>query len=126
MHSRRQFIKALPTTAGAFAILTESNTLAQGAASSAPLKGHFHPKGKAPSEFTKAILTQAKSTLPLADKRDFEEQKRGLIAPMKQMRINADAGHVAWDMERFEFLETQDEFDSIHPSRLRQAVLNNN
>ena len=38
----------------------------------------------------------------------------------------ADAGHVAWDMERFQFLDTQDEFDSIHPSLLRQSKLNNN
>ena len=38
----------------------------------------------------------------------------------------ADAGHVAWDMERFQFLEQQEEFDSIHPSLLRQSVLNNN
>jgi hypothetical protein len=27
----------------------------------------------------------------------------------------ADAGHVAWDMERFQFLDKQDDFDSIHP-----------
>jgi alkyl sulfatase BDS1-like metallo-beta-lactamase superfamily hydrolase len=38
----------------------------------------------------------------------------------------ADAGHVAWDMERFQFLEKQEDFDSIHPSLLRQSVLNNN
>ena len=45
---------------------------------------------------------------------------------MKELKIMADAGHVAWDMERFHFLDTQDEFDSIHPSLLRQSVLNNN
>jgi alkyl sulfatase BDS1-like metallo-beta-lactamase superfamily hydrolase len=38
----------------------------------------------------------------------------------------ADAGHVAWDMERFQFLEKQKDFDSIHPSLVRQSVLNNN
>jgi hypothetical protein len=52
--------------------------------------------------------------LPFADKRDFEELKGGLIAPMKDLKIMADAGHVAWDMERFQFLDKQDEFDSIH------------
>lgn len=45
---------------------------------------------------------------------------------MPDLQIMADAGHVAWDMERFQFLEQQDDFDSIHPSTLRQAVLNNN
>nr|MCU0780576.1 MBL fold metallo-hydrolase [Akkermansiaceae bacterium] len=34
--------------------------------------------------------------------------------------------HVAWDMERFQFLNEKDDFDSIHPSLLRQSKLNNN
>ena len=128
MSTRRQFIQALPATGAAFAVaghlvLNESPAHAQEAA---PLKGHFHPKGKAPSKFTLEVLKQAKATLPFADKRDFEEQKKGLIAPMKDLKIMADAGHVAWDMERFQFLEQQEEFDSIHPSLLRQSVLNNN
>lgn len=45
---------------------------------------------------------------------------------MKDLQIMADAGHVAWDMKRFQFLEEQKEFDSIHPSLVRQSVLNNN
>ena len=98
---------------------------ARAQAATAPLKGHFHPKGKAPSKFTLEVLKKA-AALPFADKRDFEEQKKGLIAPMKDLKIMADAGHVAWDMERFQFLDTQDEFDSIHPSLLRQSKLNNN
>jgi alkyl sulfatase BDS1-like metallo-beta-lactamase superfamily hydrolase len=128
MQTRRQFIQTIPATGAAFAVtghmLTEGNSAnAQGAT---PLRGHFHPKGKAPSKFTKEILENAKKTLPFADKRDFEEFKRGLIAPMKEMKIKADAGHVAWDMERFQFLEEDRDFDSIHPSLLRQSRLNNN
>jgi alkyl sulfatase BDS1-like metallo-beta-lactamase superfamily hydrolase len=92
----------------------------------APLKGHFHPKGKAPSKFTQEILKQAKAKLPFADTKDFDEQKKGFIAPMKDLKIKADAGHVAWDMERFKFLDQQDDFDSIHPSLHRISVLNNN
>jgi alkyl sulfatase BDS1-like metallo-beta-lactamase superfamily hydrolase len=91
-----------------------------------PLQGHFHPKGKAPSKFTLEVLETAKATLPLADEQDFEEQRKGFIAPMKDLTIMADAGHVAWDMERFQFLDAQDEFDSIHASLLRQSKLNNN
>jgi len=45
---------------------------------------------------------------------------------MKDLQIMADAGHVAWDMERFQFLNEQEDFDSIHPSLVRQSVLNNN
>ncbi len=91
-----------------------------------PLAGHFHPKGKAPSKFTLDILRQSKAELPFDDVRDLEEQKKGFIAPMKDLKIQADAGHVAWDMKRFQFLDEKDEFDSIHPSLLRQSKLNNN
>ncbi len=90
-----------------------------------PLHEHFHSKGKPASKHTQAALRQARADLPFADTRDLEEQKKGLIAPMKTMQIKTDAGP-AWDMERFQFLDAQDDFDSIHPSLLRQAQLNNN
>jgi len=90
------------------------------------LEGHFHPKGKAPSTFTLDLLAKAKETLPFSDTTDFQEQERGLIAPMKDLKIMADAGHVAWDMERFEFLNRDEEYDSIHASLLRQSRLNQN
>jgi alkyl sulfatase BDS1-like metallo-beta-lactamase superfamily hydrolase len=119
---------SVPAAAAAFALA--ENFILQatpaGAQQIDPLQGHFHPKGKAPSKFTVEVLEAAKATLPLADKRDFEEQKKGFIAPMKDLKIMADAGHVAWDMERFQFLDAQDEFDSIHASLLRQSKLNNN
>ena len=90
------------------------------------LNEHFHPKGKPPSKYTQEFLRQERTTLPFADTKDIEEQKKGLIAPMKKLQIMADAGNVAWDMARFQFLDRQDNFDSIHPSLLRQAKLNNN
>jgi hypothetical protein len=118
MATRREFVQALPAAGTAFAVggrlvLDDSPARAQGAA--APLAGHFHPKGKAPSNFTLDVLKQARDELPFGDTKDFEEQKKGLIAPMKDLKIMADAGHVAWDMERFQFLDKQDDFDSIHP-----------
>ena len=51
---------------------------------------------------------------------------KGFIAPMPDLKIKADAGHDAVDMERFQFLNEDREFDSIHPSMLRIARLNNN
>ena len=129
MTTRREFMGYLPAAGAAFAVvgnmvLGEGPARAQDAA--APLDGHFHPKGKAPSKFTLDVLQQAKGTLPFADQRDFEELKRGFIAPMPDLKIMADAGHVAWDMERFQFLNEDRDFDSIHPSLLRQSRLNNN
>jgi len=104
--------------------MDESHALAQPV--NAPLAGHFHPKGKAPSSHTRAILDRARQTLPFGDTRDIEENRRGLIAAMPERRIMADAGHVAWDMDRFNFLDQQDSFDSIHPSLHRLSKLNNN
>jgi alkyl sulfatase BDS1-like metallo-beta-lactamase superfamily hydrolase len=128
INPRRQFLGAVAAAGTAFAI--PNSVLGEDAVArpqgAAPLKGHFHPKGKAPSSFTIEILKKAKTQLPFADTRDFDEFKKGLIAPMTEMKIMADDGHVAWDMEQFQYLEKQDEFDSIHPSMLRQALLNNN
>ena len=132
MATRREFMQTLPAVGTAFAvagkvILDDGPANAQTQPQSPPpLKGHFHPKGKAPSKFTLEVLKQAREGLPFADTRDLEEYKKGLIAPMKDLKIMAEAGHVAWDMERFQFLDKQDEFDSIHPSLLRQSRLNNN
>jgi alkyl sulfatase BDS1-like metallo-beta-lactamase superfamily hydrolase len=129
MTTRRDLIKSIPTAGAAFAIggnalFDESVARAEGAPQ--PLAGHFHPKGKAPSKFTLDALKQARQGLPFDDVRDFDEQKKGLIAPMPDLKIMADGGHVAWDMERFQFLDKSDDFDSIHPSLLRQSKLNNN
>lgn len=128
MTTRRQFLGTIPAAGAALTVggsfLLEGSSAR--AATAPPLAGHFHPKGKAPSKFTLDVLKTAKATLPFSDTRDLDEQKKGLIAPMKELQIKADAGHVAWDMKRFQFLDEQDHFDSIHPSLLRQSKLNNN
>jgi alkyl sulfatase BDS1-like metallo-beta-lactamase superfamily hydrolase len=85
---------------------------------------HFHPKGKPPSEHTLEIIRKARETMPFADKRDFEEAEKGFIAPLNSKIIKADAGHVAWDIERYEFFNEGRDFDSIHPSLQRQSTLN--
>jgi alkyl sulfatase BDS1-like metallo-beta-lactamase superfamily hydrolase len=88
--------------------------------------GHFHPKGKPPSKHTIAVLEQSRSTLPFSDKRDFDEEKKGFIAAPESKKIMANAGNVAWDMERYGFFLEGKEFDSIHPSLQRQGTLNMN
>ena len=85
---------------------------------------HFDPKGKRPSEFTIEFQNGQRKTLPFEDKRDFDEAKKGFIAAPDYKQIMAEAGHVAWDMGSYEFLLTDKEYDTIHPSLQRQAVLN--
>jgi alkyl sulfatase BDS1-like metallo-beta-lactamase superfamily hydrolase len=62
--------------------------------------------------------------LPFEDKRDFDEAKKGFIAEPPYKKIMADAGHVAWDMGSYQWLLAGKDFQSIHPSLQRQAVLN--
>jgi len=87
---------------------------------------HFHPDGNEPSSFTKAFQATQRETLPFDDERDFEEQHRGFIAKPDYTQIMSDAGNVAWDMGRYDFLIHGEDFDSIHPSLQRQAILNMN
>jgi alkyl sulfatase BDS1-like metallo-beta-lactamase superfamily hydrolase len=85
---------------------------------------HFDPKGKMPSEYTIKLQEGLRATLPFDDKRDFEEAKKGFIAAPPYKQIKAEDGHVAWDMESYEWLLGDEQFDSIHPSLQRQAIIN--
>jgi len=86
---------------------------------------HFDPLGTAPSKFTLELRNGLKAQLPFADKRDFDEAARGFIAAPPYKQIMADAGHVAWDMGSYQWLlEEGADFESIHPSLQRQAILN--
>ncbi len=85
---------------------------------------HFSPKGKMPSKYTVEAQQQQRKILPLADKRDFEEAKRGFIAAPPYRKIMNDKGDVAWNMDNWNFLLTGKDYDSIHPSLQRQATLN--
>jgi len=87
---------------------------------------HFHPDGKDASSFTRNLQARRRESLPFDDEQDFDEQSRGFIARPEYSRIMADAGNVAWDMGRYEFLLEGKTFDSIHPSLQRQAILNMN
>ncbi len=95
-------------------------------AHAASAQEHFHPKGKPPSEHTLAVRAQQAANLPFSDERDLEEQERGFIAAPSYTQIMADAGHVAWDMGKYQFLLESKDYESIHPSLLRQARLNMN
>lgn len=85
---------------------------------------HFDSQGKAPSQFTIELRNGIKAKLPFADKRDFEEAKRGFIAEPPYTKIMADAGQVAWDMGSYDWLLSGKDFESINPSLQRQAILN--
>lgn len=85
---------------------------------------HFDPKGKPPSDETKAIIEALRGSLPFEDDRDFEEARKGFVAKPDFTQIMAEKGNVAWDIGSYDFLLQGEDFDTIHPSLQRQAVLN--
>jgi len=85
---------------------------------------HFDAKGQPPSTYTLEVRKGLIATLPFADKRDFDEARKGFIAEPPYKQIMADAGNVAWDMGSYQWLLQDKDFASINPSLQRQAVLN--
>ncbi len=85
---------------------------------------HFHPLGRQPSPATVAAQGAARAALPFSDERDFEEARRGRLAVPEYRQIMASNGGVAWNIGSYDFLLDGRDFDSIHPSLQRQAVLN--
>jgi alkyl sulfatase BDS1-like metallo-beta-lactamase superfamily hydrolase len=67
---------------------------------------------------------QFAQTLNLADKQDFEDAARGLIARPSGKILAADESTL-WDFDRFDFIKG-DAPASANPSLWRQATLNNN
>jgi alkyl sulfatase BDS1-like metallo-beta-lactamase superfamily hydrolase len=125
--SPRQLTKATLLLAAGLtaAAVLAAPPASQSAAETKPVpQGHFDPLGKTPSKFTIELREGLKATLPFEDQRDFEEAKKGFIAEPPYKQIMADAGNVAWDMGSYQWLLSGKDFESIHPSLQRQAVLN--
>jgi alkyl sulfatase BDS1-like metallo-beta-lactamase superfamily hydrolase len=115
---------AVLVAATTFALAVPVFAAGGGGVVSADPSKHFDPKGREPSKFTIELQNGVRATLPFADKRDFDEAKKGFIAAPPYKQIMAEAGNVAWDMESYEWLLQDKNFDSIHPSLQRQAILN--
>lgn len=78
----------------------------------------------APTEQTIRALSQAGRGLPLDDRTDFEDARRGFIAGSDRVVIRDETGRVVWDTGQYAFL-AGDAPDSVHPALWRQAQLNN-
>ena len=87
---------------------------------------HFNPKGSGATGHTSSLQAELRETLPFADERDFEEARRGFIAEPDSRQILGASGNIVWDMARYDFLLSGDDYDTMHPSLQRQATLNMN
>ena len=124
MINQRAARKAILTVGLTLGISSLSFATGGGGVVTADPSQHFDPKGKMPSKFTIELQDGLRKTLPFDDERDFEEAKKGFIAAPDYKQIMAEAGHVAWDIGSYEWLLQGKDFDSIHPSLQRQAILN--
>lgn len=65
----------------------------------------------------------ALETLPPGYEEDFEEARRGLLAPFSPATIEDERGRTVWDLESYEFIEGESP-DTVHPGLWRQSKLN--
>lgn len=81
------------------------------------------PKGA--TEFTVQKNDQLKNYLDFDNKADFENASRGFIATWPEKTIKDAQGNVIWDFSKFDFINQDNGVETINPSLLRQAKLNN-
>ena len=62
-------------------------------------------------------------SLPLDDREDFEDARRGFIAAPSPALVSGTSGRVVWDMESYSFLAGECP-DTVNPSLWRQSQLN--
>ncbi len=77
-----------------------------------------------PKSATSTIREQQngiRDRLPFHDTQDFEDARRGLIAPIEDA-VTADDGRVVWDNSTYDFLDG-DCPDTVNPSLWRQSQL---
>jgi len=80
------------------------------------------PKDAAPA--TAAANAKVLGELPFADRRDFEDARRGFIAALPEGRVRVPGGGIYWDLRPYKFLDEETAPATVNPSLWRQARLN--
>jgi alkyl sulfatase BDS1-like metallo-beta-lactamase superfamily hydrolase len=94
-------------------------------AAAAPTGGKADVTPKPATEHTKKANADFAKKLPFADKRDFEEANKGLIAPLPNGGIlKSSSGALVWDLNKYSFIKADAQPpDTVNPSLWRQAQL---
>ena len=78
------------------------------------------------TEATKAANAELLQQLPFADTSDFDDAKRGLIAPLPSEMIQGQGGNAIWDPQKYSFItEGAEAPATVNPSLWRQSQLIN-
>ncbi len=81
-------------------------------------------ESKPASPATRALNQAWLQRLPFADTADFDDARRGLVAPFTGV-INNEAGQPVWNRAAYNFIDNAGAPDSVNPSLWRIAQLNN-
>jgi alkyl sulfatase BDS1-like metallo-beta-lactamase superfamily hydrolase len=76
------------------------------------------------TEATRAANRAALADVPLADKRSFDDARRGLIEALGDRLVVRDDGRLVWTLAGYEFLGTENAPDTVHPGLWRHARVN--
>jgi len=76
-----------------------------------------------PTRHVAAANHAVRMELPLADRADFEDARRGFVAALSPAVVRGTAGRVVWDMGSYAFLDEECP-EPVNPSLWRQAQLN--
>ncbi|GAB6261158.1 alkyl/aryl-sulfatase [Photobacterium sp. R1] len=83
------------------------------------------PESKPASAFTIEKNDALRQYLNFEDREDFNSASRGFIATWPYQTIQDKDGQVVWDFDAFQFVNSKQQMDTINPSLLRMAQLNN-
>ncbi|WP_028595005.1 alkyl/aryl-sulfatase [Paenibacillus assamensis] len=74
------------------------------------------------TSFTKKVHEHFYNELNFENKQDYEEAKKGFIAPLETKVFN-DEGEIAWDIEQMKFIEQDPAPETVNPSLWRNGQL---
>jgi alkyl sulfatase BDS1-like metallo-beta-lactamase superfamily hydrolase len=80
---------------------------------------------KSATEATKAANSKLLKELPFSDKTDFENARKGLLAPLPKEVIKDGKGNPVWDPGKYGFITDKPAPDTVNPSLWRQSQLIN-
>ena len=79
--------------------------------------------GQTATDATRRSIEALAATLPMHDRQDFDDARRGFVGRTDVRRVTADDGRVVWDLDASDFLRGADAPDTANPSLWRQGQL---
>ena len=72
---------------------------------------------------TRAAIDAMAATLPMHDRQDFVDARRGFVGRSTDRQVRAADGRVVWDLDAYDFMRDADAPDTVNPSLWRQGQL---